>query len=415
MQINIAAANHMNMRIGNGANNSLQAQQQNTIKPNTNSVFGPQCKVTISREGRKLSEQFRTEEAERFTAGGAERLLLREQRQSEQNKNEQSETLKEISGLMTEIKNSYAAGADKETISNKQEALNKLLELKARQEEENEQRVKDAASSAAGASKEQEEIDKKNADLYLMLKTLEEKDEDEQGGEDSGAESDSAGTDEEQTSIGDQFQQSADMLGASAAKRELQATGMIEGMFQSGYGKLSQADVMMHEVQAELDLAAESLVQSNLSETEKNQLMAEHIGRANAMMQSNYGEITDLRRKGHQEIRDAQEVSLKHIAVSPLDDVDAAKQAIVDAGVTAAFHEVSQDTLDKASKELEQRVQEAIDRRNDTTDVPEENEEQQTKTELDKVADDKVRAELDEEAKKLEEERLQEKNSIFMN
>lgn len=406
MQMNITIANHVNMRIENNTDNSLQTQRhKNTITLNNNSVFGPQCKVTISREGRKLSEQSSAEEAERFTAGSAERLLLREQRQSEQSRDEQSDTLKEISGLMAEIKNCYAAGEDKETIAEKQEALNRLFELKARQEEENEQRVKDAESSAAGASREQEEIDQKNADLYLMLKTLEEKDENEQDSGDSGAEEEKAGTDGAKERAGDQFQQSADMLGASAAKRELQATGMIEGMFESGYGRLAEADAMMREVRAELDLAVEALAKENLSEAERDQLMAEHVERAGAMMNANYGEMMNLRRKGHQEIRDAQEVSLKHIAVSPLDDVGAAKQAIMDAGVTAAFHEVSQGTLDKASEELEERVQEAIDKRNDITDTPKEDEEQ-AKAELDKAAEEDEALEekrMEQEAKAPEE------------
>lgn len=233
-----------------------------------------------------------------------------------------------------------------------------------------------------------------------MLKTLEEKDENEQDGGEAGAEEEEAGTDGAKDRVGDQFQQSADMLGASAAKRELQATGMIEGMFESGYGRLAEADTMMCEVRAELDLAVEALAKENLSEAEKDQLMAEHVERAGAMLNANYGEMMDLRRKGHQEIRDAQEVSLKHIAVSPLDGVGAAKQAIMEAGVTAALHEVSQGTLDKASEELEERVQEAIDKRNDITDTLKEDEEQ-AKAELDKADDEEKR--LEQEAKAPEE------------
>ena len=85
MQISRTTANHINMRIENDLNYSLRAQRnKGTINPNINSVFGPQCKVTISREGRKLSEQSKAEEGRRFAAGSAERLLLREQRQSEQ-------------------------------------------------------------------------------------------------------------------------------------------------------------------------------------------------------------------------------------------------------------------------------------------------------------------------------------------
>ena len=54
--------------------------------------------------------------------------------------------------------------------------------MKARQEEENKQQVENAADSAAAASKGQEEIDQKNADLYMMLKSFEEDD----GGEGTG-------------------------------------------------------------------------------------------------------------------------------------------------------------------------------------------------------------------------------------
>lgn len=369
--------NHLNfdMRVGNS--NSLNHLRGNVAKTNTGNVFGPQCKVTISREGRKLSEQMPESEPKRFTAVSTERLLLRQQKQDEMSKSEQSDTLSEISSLMSSIKSSYAAGEDKETIENKQEALNRLLNLKAQQEEENKQRVKDAASSAVGASKEQEEIDRKNSDLYLLLKTLEEKEEDEEGG--SGTKSDTvdAGDENGQSSIGDGFWQSASMLGASAAKRELAAKGMIDDMFNSGYGRLAKADEVMHEIQAELDLAAESLGKANLSEAEKNQLVSEHIERATNMMLSDYGEMRDLRRKGHQEIQDAKELELKHIEVNPLGGVDKAKQMILDAGAAAALHEVSQGTLDKASKELEERVQEEIDKRNDVgidSDVEDEQE-----------------------------------------
>lgn len=407
MQINIVTGNLADMRVGaNSLRSNMSLRQNgNAVQTNAESVFGPQCKVTISREGRRLSEQSKSAEQKSFTAAATERLLLRQQKQNEADKNEQSDTINEISELISSIKNSYAAGEDKETIENKQEALNRLLDLKARQEEENKQRVEDAAGNAAGASRDQEEIDRKNADLYLILKTLEEQEKDEEenaGG--SETEYDAEGTDAQQNT-GDRFQESASALGASAAKRELQAKGMIDGMFDRGYSRLAEADAMMREVQAELDLAEESLGKANLSEDEKYQLMSEHTGRANNMMLSNYGEMMDLRRKGHQEIRDAQELELRHIAVNPLDGVDRAKQAIMEAGVTAAFNEVSQGALDKASEELEERVQDAIDRRDDVVSDPDEDEEQ--------VKAEEAREEEKDEA--LEEQEESEKKSNLMN
>lgn len=259
---------NIDMRVGNShAIDKLRAG-------GAGNVFGAQCSVTISREGRKLSAQMREQQPKSFAAAGAERLLLRQQRQDKMDQSEQSDTLSEISGLMQEIKRYNAAGEDKETITARQDALNRLFELKARQEEENDRRLKDAAGSVAGASKDQEEIDRKNADLYLMLKSLEEEEEgEEERVEGSDAESDTAddGSDDMQ------FQESASMLGASAAKRELEVTGMIDGMFESGYGKLAQADAMMRDAQAELGLAAEALGRAELSEAEQNQLMAEHM------------------------------------------------------------------------------------------------------------------------------------------
>lgn len=356
----------------------------------TGNMFGPECKVTISREGKRLSAQMKAQEPGSVTAAGTERLLLRQQKQDAMNQKEQSDTLGEISGLMREIRSSYAAGEDKDTIADKQDALNRLLDLKAKQEEENEQRVKDAADSIQGTSKEQEEIDRKNADLYLMLKTLEEKDEEDVDGADAGKDTD--GTDGE--SAGDAARDPAAALGATAAERELQVVGMIDGMFGEGYGKLAQADAMMKEVQAELGLAAQSLDRAELSEAERNQLMTEHIERANNMMTSNYGEMMNLRRQGHQQIRDARELELKHIADSPLDGVEKAKQAILQSGAAAALREGSQNMLDDASEDLEERVQEALDQRNDVASATDDEQEQAKALEEERLAEKRAEEEL---------------------
>lgn len=364
-------------------------------KTNTESVFGAQCRVTISREGRKLSRQMNAAEPKSFTAAGAERILLRQQKEEEMSRSEQADTLSEISGLMSAIRSSSSAGEDKETIANKQEALNRLLDLKAQQEEENKRRSEEAAANTAGASMGQEEIDRRNEDLYLLLKTLEEKDEEERT-EGSGDRSDTADTENGQGGAVDRFQESASALGVSAARRELAAKGMIDDMYDSGYGRLAEAGAMMHEIHAELDLAAEASVRENLSEDERNQLMSEHIQRAGQLMSSNYGEMMDLRRKGHQEIQDAKELEQRHITVNPLDGVDRAKQTILDAGAAAALNEVSQDTLDRASEELEKKVQEELDKRNDVVSGTDDDDAQKKAEEL---ADEKEK-----EAKELEQQ-----------
>ena len=65
-------------------------------------------------------------------------------------------------------------------------------------------------------------------------------------------------------------------------------------------------------------------------------------------------------------------------------------QACLDSGVDAALNEVSQGTIEKASDELEQRVQELIDKRNDITSSTEETEEaQETAEKTDEIIMDK--------------------------
>ena len=97
-----------------------------------------------------------------------------------------------------------------------------------------------------------------------------------------------------------------------------------------------------------------------------------------------------LREAGIQETKAARELELKHIKLTPLDGVDRARQSILDSGVDAALNEVSQGTIEKASDELEQRVQELIDKRNDITSSTEETEEaQETAEKTDEIIMDK--------------------------
>lgn len=368
----------MQISIANGGvnslnNNFLRQQRSQSVNTETGNPFGPQCRVTISREGRKLSAQSKQNESNNMTAARSERLLLRQQEQTKESENESSNLMDEISKVMGSIQNSYEAGEDKETITKKQAALQRLLDLKAQQEEENKQRAEAAANQAAGTSKSQEEIDRKSADLYMMLKSFEEQEEDEEeeaGG--SGKEHAGENADNAQSSVGDQFQQSAAMLGASSAKRELQAKGVVEDLADDGYARLAEVDGMMHDIWAEVDMAKEALGQEGLSEDEKNQLMSEHLESARSMYMANYSEMAHLRRSGLQEIRDAGELESKRVELDLLDGVDGTKQTIVEAGVTAVLQEASQGTLDKASEELEERVQEAIDERNDVVSGSEE-------------------------------------------
>lgn len=371
----------------------MQEKSQHHLK--APDMFGPQCKVTLSGEGKKLSRESTQETPTSFMAASAERLLMREQQQAETDKKESSTMLDEISSLMDSIRNSYASSEDKETIAKKQDALQRLLDLKARQDQENKQQAEDAAGSAAAASKEQGEIDQKNADLYLLLKSLEEEEDEASGSHSGESETETEDADHRPGGIGDEISQAATMLGASAAKRELQARGTIDELRTDGYNKIAKANEMMREIQAELDMAKEAAGKEGLRAEDRQELVSSHMETAKGMLMSNYDEIMHLRSSGIQETKDARELDLEHIRINPLDGVKQAKQTILEAGVDAAQNEAAQGTLDKASKELEQRVQDAIDKRNEAPSASEDAEEAEKEKDV----------EVDEE--KLEQEQLE--------
>lgn len=201
--------------------------------------------------------------------------------------------LEEISSMMSDVQSSFSAGADEGTAAKKQEALQRLFDLKARQEEENKQQVENAADSAAAASKGQEEIDQKNADLYMMLKSFEE--DDGEGTGEGAADKPSGAAQEEKLGNAEQFDQTATMLGVSAARRELQATAVIDDLMNDGYDKIKQSYAMMHDVQKELALAQEAAGKDHLSEEERRELVSGHLASATDMMKSNYAEMMNLR------------------------------------------------------------------------------------------------------------------------
>lgn len=406
MQIKMAGQNaQMRITMGNISNNKVNPRGKNLSgNAKQGSLFGPECVVTISREGRKKSEQEKGRTCVSAVESQTGRLLMREQRQTEENRDEYSRIIDEISELAQSLQKSYQAGEDEETIQKKQDALNKLMDLKKRQEEENEQRLKDAAEGTAGTV-EQQEVDRKNRELLMLIKTLEEaKEEQENGGSTAGSGSAAADTEQEEDGAGAQLQESASMLGASAAKRELAARGAIDELKNDGYDKLAQVREIMGEISSELELAREAAGKEGLSADERRKLVTEHAAAAQATLVGSYGDMVELRRKGLQEIKDSRELDLRHIQINPLDGVKQAQQTIMEAGAQAALQEAAAGVLDEDSKELEKEVREAIDNRDDTAAdstaqeemqeiIREKAEEKETEKEAEKEAESKAEKE----------------------
>ncbi|MCM1182438.1 MAG: hypothetical protein NC337_03585 [Roseburia sp.] len=354
---------------------------------------GAQCKVTISREGKWLSAQTKQESAPKQQLGQVERALLRRQKQDSDYKEEHSRLVNEIASLKNTLHNTGAVG-DKETIERKQQALEKLENLKELQEEENRQRLKAAAGGLAGISKEQGEIDKSNSELYMMLKSFEEEDEDSEGQGDSNKTDSAKETPDEMESMGEKTRQSAAMLGVSAARREMASADVVEELKQEGLDMLAEVTGLMNEITAGLKEAEEIMSDTGRSEAERLQLASEAVERSRGVLAGSAADMIQMRGRGLQRLQDARELKLKRIQIDPLQNVAAAQQSMTAMADRQIIGEAAEKLLSKASQELADRVREEIDKRNDI--LPDTGEEEELA--------EKLRQEEEETAKELRQE-----------
>lgn len=382
MQITMMNVN-MRMPVGN-LNKNAQAKSAGT-----GNIFGPQCKVTISREGRMLSEQNKAKSSQNIQTTQSERILLRQQEQVQANKEEYSKVMDELNSAINEARHYCGAASDQDSIEKAQDIRRTMDEMKERQSEENSRRLKEAAGAISQASKQQEEIDEKNRELYIMLKSFEEKDEEDQEGH---SDRDATQKDSQESTVGEAFSQSAARIGVSAARREMQVNGMIDELYNEGHALIAQADAMMNVIQEDLDNAQEILKDNSLSEEERQRLAADYTDRAMARSQANSGEIYRMKAKGIQELKDVRELKLEHISTSPLDDMDRVQSMFMNVATDAVFHEATQGALDEDSKELADQVQEEIDKRNEIDSKPEsdDNLKEDSVKEEDKATSDKT-------------------------
>ena len=375
----------------NAANNrNVLKSGSSSVKTGSGNAFGTQCKVTISQEGKKLSEKSHKTVLRSAEDAKLDKMMLRDRKQSDDYKTEYAKTLNEINELKNSI-NSLTAKEDKETIERKQQALRELSDLKKRQEEENDKRVKEAMNSLTNLSKQQEEIDKNNSDLLIMLKSFEESEKNEE--EQTSSDDDERDVENQDATAGNGLQ-SAAKLDASAARNEMKSIDVIEGLENEGFEMLSRVNEMLNSIYAELDQAAEAINDGSITEEQKKQFVSERTGRAEEMKNANLLDMFVLRQKGLQRLQDARELRSRHIESNPLDGVGKAKKAIMAAETDAVRNEAAQGVLDDASQELAEQVQEELDQRNDI--IPSEEEKEEEEKAEEKIIEERER-EMDEE------------------
>lgn len=388
----------------NAAGTAAERDIQGNTPPGTNrvqaekNVFGAECRVTISREGKNLSrhQTAQTEKSGRNTQSvKEERKLLRQQEQTELSKEIREgyrEDLNEIDKQIAAYNSSYdrferkkvtydAALMDK-TLEEHQELLTAMQNQKQYQIEES-QRLAREAQQLAMQSGYQDEIDENNRELVTLLKTIEEAEKAEDEREDGASETeggDSTSTSGAENSVGDVIQNSAAQFISSSVKREWSMEERLAELEASGRWFLDTADSITKNVlresaniRAALDDGAfsdeqiEEMMKLLQDGTTKPGLADEFRKRGwGTGMDLNYEDVKNFRTFGLQVLRYAQEAGIQHIADDPLKGMQKTKESMMLSAADAFLGEARQGSLDRTSRELADEVERLINERNDT-------------------------------------------------
>lgn len=406
MQIRIVPENGIHMTAGRAP--QIKSQSAHI----SGSVFGAQCKVTISKEGRRLSEQSNKQTARSADSIKAEKMMIRQQEQSEQLdresdelKDKYAELLKTINKTVKSLNNSNSSKPDEKTVQEKEQLFREIGDQKQKQLEANQNQANYAQEMAMQSSKAQDEIDENNRDLFIMLKSIEESEKAEEEQENGGkVEENGSNGAKTENSVVDAIQNSAARFTASSVKRELDVVGSIQALNKEGHDYVSRANEIAGNAFDETDRIKTLWDNENYTDAEKKDAVfrygaklvgaydnpvsdepnpdaiedlkillsddstdkekEEALSGYRARM-SEFGDLGIYRNRGVQMIKDSKEAKLKHIADNPLLGMEETKDSMIQSTVDAVFNQATQGKLDETSEELEEAVKELIDERND--------------------------------------------------
>lgn len=420
MQIGAVTVNASGMAAGTGiqGKSPLGTDGAQTGK----SGFGPECRVTISKEGRNRSRQQQEVQAEKSVQSTRlERKLISAQEEAEQSKSIKDgyrEQLAEIEQKISTLNSSYNKIKDKdETIGKQQEVLRAMRNLKEFQDEQSQRLAKEARQMAMQSAGYQDEIDENNRDLLTLLKTMEEaqKAEEEREGGEAAERSDDSGSSAPGTinSVSDVIKNSAAHYMMSSAGREWGVQEAIAGLSDLGHYRLKLADTVTQNVLNEVknirtamddelytDEQIEDMMKLLVDGTTKPGIADEFRRRGwKTGMQLIYDDVEYSRGWGLQNLQDAQEVKILHLGDNPGRNAQETGKSMMLSAVDAALGEARQGSLDRASQELEDEVKKLIDERNDADSIRQDREEDEE--------DQEKKAEKKEEQTEMKEKLLQ--------
>ncbi len=380
----------------------------NQVQTQNGNVFGPECKVTISREGKNLSRR-QTAQASQAETGvqdirtaRTERALLRLQQDADQGQGIGEKYRDELDELDQKIKDLNSANLDDEVITKQNKLLEALRKEKALQLEQNEKKAKEARQMAEQCSGYQNEIDENNRELLTLLRTMREaekaEEEREEGKAADGESSDKEGSVSApfgtMNSVGDVIQGVAVQFMMSAMEREWDAQDAFADRADEGHWMIGHANAVAQNVLAEtekLRMAYEDEAFSDeqaaelrrlLWEGTPNQKLTEEAKKRGwtTGMELNLKEIDENRNQGLINLYDAKRGKRLHDEKNPLlSGVRQTEKDIMQKAVDADLGMARRSSLDKTSQELEEEVKELIDERNDVDRIPQDEEDDREK------------------------------------
>ena len=352
-------------------------------------MFGPECRVTISQEGRKLSGQ-QTARSETGNAQSVreERMLLRQQEEADlaaEIREGYREELNEIDEQIKALNASYASWEEEmrgdiefqesrlgrtmnETVKELKSLKESLEEQKDYQTEEAQRRKREAQQMAMQQSSRcNEEIDENNRDLAALLKTIEEVKKAEEGREndetEGGSEASGAGD-----SVSEAIQDSAVRFMSSSASRE---KGVEEMLAHAGESGLFYFDVAEAVTQSVLQKTADIRTALD-NEVLTDEQLEEMMQKFREEMELSYKDVKYSRSFGMDVLRTVRGAGIEHVGDDSLKGVEEAKRSMMQSSADAFFGEVRKGSLEEKSKELADEVERLIDERNDINKTPEE-------------------------------------------
>lgn len=370
----------------NVRNNELKVQPEEN-------VFGAECKVTISQEGRKLSRKQQVTQTEKSLQDmKTVRLLQQCQEETEQEKGIKDgyrEELDAISKKVSDLNRSDSKTADKdEAIEKQQEVLRAMRNQKAFQKEQNEKRAKEAQQMAMKSAGYKEEVDANNRDLLTLLKTMREAEKagDERESGEMKDNSKDAGSVDAINSVGDVIRNSSTQFMMSSIKREWSVEEAITGLREEGRQHLKLADTvtqnMLNEIKSDIAAIDDALytdeqineMRNLLLDGMSNHELAEGFRERGwkTGLELNYDDIENNRSQGMQNLRDALDLRLWNYKINPLGGMQQTKKSMMLTASDVDLGEAGQNVLGETSRKLAEEVKDLIDERNDVDRIPEE-------------------------------------------